>query len=73
MLLEQISLDTISTRQEFGAYFYHHDQLGSVRALTNSSDNVENTCEYAAYGMIKQRMGTEFTPFRHGGECEGTA
>jgi len=34
------------------AYFYHADQLGSIRALTNSSGSVIDSYSYDAYGNI---------------------
>jgi uncharacterized protein RhaS with RHS repeats len=33
-------------------HFYHPDQPGSVRALTDSSGVVQNTYDYDAYGKV---------------------
>jgi hypothetical protein len=49
-------------------YFYHHDQLGSVRALTNSSGVVQNTYDYDAYGKVTSSTGSVYNPFGYAGE-----
>ncbi len=50
------------------ANFYHVDQLGSVRALTNSSGAVVNTYTYDAYGKTEAQTGINYNPFGYTGE-----
>ncbi|MGH9152960.1 MAG: RHS repeat-associated core domain-containing protein [Acidimicrobiales bacterium] len=50
------------------ATFYHHDQLGSTRALTDSSGAVLATFTYDAYGQLQGRTGSATTPFGFAGE-----
>jgi RHS repeat-associated protein len=47
--------------------YYHHDQLGSVRALSNSSGVVIGTATYDAYGSTTATTGTT-TPFGYAGQ-----
>lgn len=62
MLLEQVPNNSDEV------YFYHHDQLGSVRALTNSSGVVQNSYEYDAYGKVTASTGSVYNPFGYAGE-----
>jgi RHS repeat-associated protein len=48
--------------------YYHQDQLGSTRALTNSSGAVVKTYTYDAYGNVTASTGTATNPFRYAGE-----
>jgi RHS repeat-associated protein len=48
--LEQISGTTVS--------YFHRDQLGSTRTLTNSLGQVANTYTYDAYGSIASQSGS---------------
>jgi RHS repeat-associated protein len=50
------------------AYFYHNDQLGSVRALTGPSGSRAATYNYDAYGVPITATGTLTNPFRYAGE-----
>jgi RHS repeat-associated protein len=61
MILEQIDGSDY-------AYFYHHDQIGSVRAIANSSGTVQNTYDYDAYGKVLTTTGTLQNPFGYTGE-----
>jgi RHS repeat-associated protein len=61
MLLEEVSNSN-------DVYFYHTDQLGSVRALTNSSGSVVNTYDYDAYGIPTSTTGSTYNPFGFSGE-----
>jgi len=49
-------------------YYYHQDQLGSIRALTNGSGSVANTYSYDAYGNTTSSTGTVYNPFGYAGE-----
>jgi RHS repeat-associated protein len=40
------------------AYFYHHDQLGSTRAITTSTGTVQNTYTFDSYGNLAASSGT---------------
>jgi RHS repeat-associated protein len=60
LLLEQI--DSGGT-----PYYYHADQLGSIRALTNGSGAVANHYTYDAYGQ-RTTTGSAYNPFGYAGE-----
>ena len=48
--------------------YYHHDQLGSTRALTNSSGTVVATYTYDSYGNLTGSTGTASNPFGYAGQ-----
>jgi RHS repeat-associated protein len=48
--------------------YYHQDQLGTTRALTDSAGAVAATFTYDAYGKLLARTGTLTTPFGYAGE-----
>jgi RHS repeat-associated protein len=48
--------------------YYHHDQLGSTRMLTNSSGETTGTFTYSAYGALSGKTGTQTTPFGFAGQ-----
>ena len=50
------------------ALFYLHDQLGSIRLLTNSSGAVQNAYTYDAYGNVLGKTGTLANPFGYAGQ-----
>jgi uncharacterized protein RhaS with RHS repeats len=51
-----------------GTAYYHADQLGSVRALTNQSGAVAATYAYDAYGNPTAGTGNVYNPLRYAGE-----
>jgi len=51
---------------------YHTDQLGSIRALTNSAGSVVGTATYDAYGGVLTQTGT-LTPFGYAGQYTDAA
>ena len=53
--LEQVSSTGVVT-------YYHHDQLGSTRAMTNASGAVVATFTYDPYGRLAAKTGTATTP-----------
>jgi len=53
-----------------GTLYYHHDQLGSTRALTNSSGAVVASYTYDPYGNLKAQTGTVDTPLRWNGQYQ---
>jgi RHS repeat-associated protein len=59
-ILEQIAGSTPA--------YYHSDQLGSVRALTDQSGAVVATYAYDAYGQPTRSTGSAPNPFRYAGE-----
>ncbi|MCA1684017.1 MAG: RHS repeat-associated core domain-containing protein, partial [Actinobacteria bacterium] len=61
MPLEQLGTDGV------GSYL-HHDQLGSVRMITQNGANVMGTFTYDAYGKKTATTGTATTPFGFAGE-----
>jgi RHS repeat-associated protein len=58
--LEQISSKTV--------YYYHQDQLGSTRAMTDSRGGVVNTYDYDSYGKVTASSGTVSNPLQYGGQ-----
>ena len=47
---------------------YHHDQLGSTRALTNASGAVVASFTYDPYGRLAAKTGTATTPLGFAGQ-----
>jgi RHS repeat-associated protein len=66
MVLEQIQ-DSGPTGT---ASYYHADQLGSIRALTDQAGTVVNTYAYDAYGTTTASTGSVANPFRYAGEYQ---
>ena len=58
--LEQVNSSTV--------LYYHQDQLGSTRALTNSTGTVVATYGYDAYGNITGTTGSVTNPFQYAGQ-----
>lgn len=50
------------------AYFYAHDQLGSTRALTDTSGAVQATDTYDPYGNVVTRSGAAPNPLQFAGQ-----
>ncbi|MFF7980191.1 RHS repeat-associated core domain-containing protein [Streptomyces sp. NPDC007901] len=48
--------------------WYFHDQLGSTRALTDSSGAVDCTYDYTQYGAVLGHTGTASTPLQYTGQ-----
>jgi RHS repeat-associated protein len=59
--IEQIATGNVAS-------FYHYDQIGSTRALTNTSGVVQATYTYDSYGNQTASTGTATTPFGWAGE-----
>ena len=53
----------LSERRGSTSKFYHGDNLGSTRGITNSSQTVTDTLLYDAFGNTISRTGTTPTPF----------
>jgi RHS repeat-associated protein len=51
-------------------YYYHADQLGSVRALTSQAGAVAATYAYDAYGNQTASTGNVYNPLRYAGEYQ---
>jgi RHS repeat-associated protein len=49
-------------------YYYHQDQLGSTRAMSDSTGAVQTTYTYDAYGNIVVSTGSLTNPFRFAGQ-----
>jgi len=47
--------------------YLHHDQAGSTRLMTGSTDAVEGKCSYSAYG-VPACEGTATTPLGYDGQ-----
>jgi RHS repeat-associated protein len=52
--------------------YYHHDQLGSTRAVTNSAGTVVATYTYDPYGKLTATTGSITNPFRYAGQYTDT-
>ncbi|MGD9642100.1 MAG: RHS repeat domain-containing protein [Elusimicrobiales bacterium] len=52
----------VMTKTDGKNYYYHADGLGSIKAITDDSDQIVETCKYKAYGQptIKDRAGAVF-------------
>ncbi len=48
--------------------YYHRDQLGSVRMMTDGAGAVKATYNYDVYGKLKSKTGTVANPFGYAGE-----
>jgi len=59
--LEQITPDAT-------VHYYHHDQLGSTRAITDQNGNVSATNAYDPYGNPTSQTGTLPNPFGYAGQ-----
>jgi RHS repeat-associated protein len=57
--LEQIGTATL---------WYHHDQLGSTRAITNGSGVTQATYQYDPYGKLIASTGSVTNPFMYSGQ-----
>jgi RHS repeat-associated protein len=53
-----------------GVLFFHHDQLGTTRLLTNTAGAVAATYTYDPYGNLTAHTGTATTPLRYAGEYQ---
>jgi RHS repeat-associated protein len=62
--LEQISGST--------TLWFHHDQLGSTRLVTDSTGTSQATYTYDAFGGISSSTGTIANPFRFAGQYQDT-
>jgi RHS repeat-associated protein len=49
-------------------YYFHQDQNGSTRALTDSNGNAVRTASYDPYGTLSGSTGTVTTPFGFDGQ-----
>jgi RHS repeat-associated protein len=58
--LEQVSGSTV--------YYFHHDQLGSTRVLTNSAGATVATYTYDPYGKLTASTGSVTNPFGYAGQ-----
>jgi RHS repeat-associated protein len=57
----------ISERAGAGSKFYHGDQLGSTRGLTDAGQTVTDSREYDSFGVTIASTGTTATPFGFAG------
>ena len=60
--LEQINGTTVS--------YYHEDQLGSVRGITDASGNLVGSYLYDPYGNLLASTGTISNPFKYAGQYQ---
>ena len=52
------------------ALYFHHDQLGSTRALTDANGAVQASYQYDPYGSVVQTSGTVANPLRYAGQYQ---
>jgi RHS repeat-associated protein len=64
--IEQISTTGI-------VLYYHHDQLGATRLLTNSTGAIAATYTYNGYGQLTSQSGASDTPLRWAGQYQDVA
>jgi RHS repeat-associated protein len=50
--------------------YYHHDQLGSTRALTDLRGRVRAAYSFGAYGVLDRSVAADTTPLRFAGEYQ---
>jgi RHS repeat-associated protein len=50
--------------------YYHEDQLGSVRVLTDQSGAVQASYSYDSYGNATSATGTTVNPYRYAGQVQ---
>lgn len=51
-----------------GTSYYHHDALGSTRALTDESGSLSNAYAYQAFAEIDSQSGVTENAYRFTGE-----
>ncbi|MBI1748532.1 MAG: RHS repeat protein, partial [Acidobacteria bacterium] len=57
----------ISMERDGATLFYHTDELGSIRVLTNTAGAVAQSYSYDAFGNIVQQIGSVANPFTYTG------
>src|SRR5262249_44991609 len=57
----------VSERASGTSKYYHADQLGSTRGITNSSQTVTDSREYDSFGLVISSAGSTATPFKFAG------
>src|SRR5439155_25048358 len=57
----------VSERAGSTSKYYHGDQLGSTRGITNSSQTVTDSREYDTFGLVVATSGSTATPFGFAG------
>jgi RHS repeat-associated protein len=62
--LEQI----VTSGRTTSVYYYHQDQLGSTRVITDSKGATVNTYNYDPFGNVASSTGTLVNPFRYAGQ-----
>ncbi len=60
----------LSERRGSTSNFYHTDQLGNTRGITNSSQTATDSQLFDAWGMVVSRTGTTPTPFGFAGTSQ---
>ena len=48
-------------------HFYHHDEIGSVRRLTNAAGSISDVYDYDPFGADRGATGTTANPYRFAG------
>jgi RHS repeat-associated protein len=66
----QLAAVAVAVRPPSKAYFYHQDQLGSTRAVTDAGGTVVATYSYDAYGNTVQSSGPISVPLRYAGQYQ---
>lgn len=55
----------VNTNREGTKRYFHFDGLGSTRALTDGSENITDTYDFSAYGVLESSTGSSVNPFRY--------
>jgi RHS repeat-associated protein len=58
----------LATNRPSGTRYYHSDQLGSVRALSDASGNITDTYSYEAFGQLRGHSGADPNPYLFAGQ-----
>ena len=56
--------DLVAQRRSSATLFFHFDAIGTMRALTDSSQAVTDTAIYRAFGIRVASTGSSTTPYR---------
>src|SRR5207302_828930 len=66
--LADLTAVMLALRPDQDVFYYHQDQLGSTRALTDRAGAVVATYTYDPYGNLTASTGTVTTPFGYAGQ-----
>jgi RHS repeat-associated protein len=68
----QLTSMLVGLHQPPSVVFFHHDQLGSTRILTDTAGQVISTFTYDPYGRLSSSTGATTTPLLYAGQYRDT-